>query len=79
MADRLPDPGEIRRLFALALVGVEMVAPILVGLYLDRTFGWAPWGVAVGAVLGLVGGIYHLIVQANRIDRERSKKSKDSP
>ncbi len=44
----------------------ELVAPVLLGVWLDHQFGWAPWGVAVGGVVGFVGGITHLMMIANR-------------
>ncbi len=70
-----PDPRELRRYFALSQVGLEMVAPIGVGLALDYYLGWSPWGAVVGAILGFVGGLTHLIVLVNRPkDNEDSKK-----
>ena len=70
-----PDPSELRRYFALSQVGLEMVAPIGVGLALDYYLGWSPWGAVVGAVLGFVGGLAHLIVLVNRPkDSEDSKQ-----
>jgi F0F1-type ATP synthase assembly protein I len=74
MADHLPDPKEAGNLFALAMVGLEMVVPIGVGYWLDRTLGWSPWGVTAGVILGLGGGLYHLVVLSNRINREESSK-----
>lgn len=59
----------------LAIAGtavMELVAPILVGVWVDQKFGWAPWGLACGAVLGFVGGISHLLVIANRTDGPKS-------
>lgn len=61
-----PDPKELGRYFALSQVGMEMVAPIALGLALDYWLGWSPWGAVVGAVLGFVGGLTHLIILANR-------------
>ena len=48
----------------LALVGTavaEMVAPILLGIWIDQRFGWSPGGLIVGALVGIVGGMAHLI------------------
>jgi F0F1-type ATP synthase assembly protein I len=70
-----PDPGELRRYFALSQVGLEMVAPIGVGLALDYGFGWGPWGAVIGALVGFVGGLTHLIVLVSRPkDSEDSKQ-----
>jgi F0F1-type ATP synthase assembly protein I len=66
--------------FGLAAVGFEMVVPIAVGYWLDRTYGWSPWGAAVGAVLGLVGGLYHLITMANRLNQKGPpRQTQDKP
>jgi uncharacterized membrane protein (Fun14 family) len=53
---------EIGRLMAIATVGSEMAAPIGLGFLIDYWLGWTPALTVCGAVLGLVGGIYHLIV-----------------
>lgn len=55
------DPQKMARYLALSQVGLEMVAPIILGLVLDHYLGWSPWGVVVGAVLGLTGGLVHLV------------------
>ncbi|MBI1917907.1 MAG: AtpZ/AtpI family protein [Planctomycetes bacterium] len=68
MAENEPSPRDLGRYFALAQVGLEMVAPIVLGLFLEARLGWAPWGVVVGAVLGLVGGLWHMVLLLNRFD-----------
>lgn len=67
-------PWEFGYYVSLAQVGLEMVAPIGIGLLLDYWLGWAPWGVVSGAVVGLVGGIAHLVALANRRDDSDSRK-----
>lgn len=42
--------------FAAGFVGLT-----LVGLWIDRTFDTAPWGLLIGLFIGLVGGTYNLI------------------
>jgi F0F1-type ATP synthase assembly protein I len=42
----------------------------LVGYWLDRKFGWAPWGVLVGTMAGVAGGMYLLIKEAIRMNRD---------
>lgn len=80
MADEPRNSRELGLLFAIAQVGVEMVIPVAVGMYLDRTFGWQPWGVAVGAVLGLAGGLAHLTLLTNRREnRNSSDPHRDPP
>jgi hypothetical protein len=60
------DPKIPGAYLALAQVGLEMVVPILLGLGLDYGLGWAPWGVIAGALLGLFGGMFHLITIQKR-------------
>lgn len=76
---RKPEQSDYR---ALALAGTavtEMAAPIIIGAWLDNKYGWAPWGLTVGAVLGIVGGIAHLVWVANRLNAEpRKPKLPDS-
>ena len=64
-----PNPRELGKYIGLAQVGLGMAAPIGVGVTLDLYFGWMPWGTIVGAVLGLVGGVAHLVAIASRQDR----------
>jgi F0F1-type ATP synthase assembly protein I len=69
-----PDPRELGRYLALGQIGLEMVAPILVGLAVDHYLGSRPWGVVVGAVLGLGGGLIHLVHQLNKMDAKNSSR-----
>jgi F0F1-type ATP synthase assembly protein I len=69
MPEERPDPKEIGYYFALGQVGLEMVAPIVLGLWLDGQFGWSPWGAVAGAVFGLVVGLMHLVYMLNQRDR----------
>jgi ATP synthase protein I len=67
---RRPDYSSV----ALAGTAVtELVAPIVIGLWLDGRFGWAPWGLATGAVIGFVGGLAHLMWIANRTNGSGGK------
>ena len=53
----------------LALVSTavaEMVLPILAGVWADRRFDSAPFGLVIGAVVGLVGGFAHLVYVSRR-------------
>ena len=57
-----------------------MVVPIVAGVLIDNGLGCGPWGVVVGAVLGLVTGITHLTVLSNRRDRhEAGRKEQGTP
>jgi F0F1-type ATP synthase assembly protein I len=58
----------------LSGIGIELVAAVagftLVGYWWDRHFGTRPWGVLIGALLGLAGGMYNVIRQALAATRE---------
>ena len=69
-----PERREFAHYITLAQVGMEMVAPIVVGLLLDSSLGWSPWATIVGAVIGLVGGIGHLVALANRAESGNSSQ-----
>jgi len=72
------DPRELGRYFALSQIGMEMVAPIGLGLVLDYWLGASPWFAVIGAVLGFVGGLTHLIVLVNRPkEKEDSNSAKE--
>jgi len=73
------DRKELARYMAISQVGLEMVVPAAVGVYLDSVFNWSPWGVIVGAVLGLTGGLYHLVYLANRVDQPSDKSDEQPP
>ncbi len=60
------DSKEMAFYMALAQVGLDFVAPLILGAILDLWLGWSPWGVVVGAILGFVGGITHLVILGNR-------------
>jgi F0F1-type ATP synthase assembly protein I len=80
MSQRLPDPKEVGRLFAIGQVGMEMTAPIGIGLALDYWWHSLPWATVAGAVLGFVFGIFHLVRILNKEERnDRSKPPTGSP
>lgn len=67
-------PRELGHYVSIAQVGMEMAAPIGLGVLADSYLGWKPWGTIAGAVLGLVGGIAHLIAMANQQEQGDSSK-----
>ncbi len=74
-----PDPKESKefgRYLALGQVGLEMVVPIVLGLVADAYLGCGPWGLVAGAVLGLGGGLAHLVHQANKMNSNPSEKDR---
>jgi F0F1-type ATP synthase assembly protein I len=81
MPDNQPDPRELGHYYALAQVGLEMVVPVGVGALLENYFpAWRPWGIVVGAVLGLTTGLAHLVAIMNRWEKKRSQRPRrDNP
>ncbi|HEV8060762.1 MAG TPA: AtpZ/AtpI family protein [Gemmataceae bacterium] len=78
MSEDSPEPSKLAEYAALSQVGLEMVAPIGLGVLLDYWIGWGPWGVIGGAILGLVGGMAHLVSILNtRSARETTKRRRD--
>jgi F0F1-type ATP synthase assembly protein I len=75
----LPDPKQLGAYFVLAQVGLEMVAPLVLGLLLDRYLGWTPWATITGAMLGLIGGVIHLVVLQGRPKGPGKRQSRDGP
>ena len=75
MTTRRPPSGMM--LYALASqVGVEMVAPLVIGLVFDSYQGTSPVGAVCGAVLGFVGGMVHLFVVASKSGGRRGPDAK---
>ena len=60
-------------------IGVEFAAAVagltLVGYWIDHHFGSRPWGTLIGALLGLVGGMYNLIRSSLAAARELEHRS----
>jgi F0F1-type ATP synthase assembly protein I len=74
----MPEEPSGRRQFGryliLAQAGLDLVAPLVVGILADLYFGIMPWLTITGAVLGFAGGLTHLIILANRIQREDERE-----
>ena len=78
MPEGPPDFKDVGYYYALAQAGLEMVAPLLLGLGVDYYFGWLPWATVTGIVVGFVGGFIHLIMMINRHEAEsRSKRDRN--
>jgi F0F1-type ATP synthase assembly protein I len=67
---------ELARYVAIGQVGLIMAVPPGVGALLDNWLGWSPWGVVVGAALGLTVGLVQLVRLTNQQDKidESDKK-----
>ena len=55
-------------------LGFELAAGVglglLVGLWLERRYGWAPWASVIGSMVGLAGGLYLVIKQTLRFNKD---------
>ena len=51
--------------WAMAGVGIQFAGTAaifaLIGYYVDKRFGWSPWGLIGFSLVGFVGGLYLLI------------------
>jgi F0F1-type ATP synthase assembly protein I len=51
-------------------MAVGVVLGLVVGSWLDKRFGWTPWGVLVGTMLGMASGMYLLIRDGLRVNKD---------
>jgi F0F1-type ATP synthase assembly protein I len=68
MADRFP--GWVR----YSGVGLELAGATaglaFVGYWIDGKYGTGPWGILIGVLIGIVGGLYNLVKQSLAAVRE---------
>lgn len=66
----MPDDEQSKMGIALSM-GMQLLAGVglglLIGYWLDGRYGWSPWGVLSGALVGLAGGMYLMIKEALRL------------
>lgn len=73
------DPRRFGLYLALGQAGLEMVAPLGLGLFLDRILGWTPWLTIVGTVAGFIGGLAHMVILAQRLNDNDKPGSASQP
>lgn len=49
------------RFAAISQFSGEIVASLLLGLWLDHRYGWMPWATVICGAIGLCIGMVHLI------------------
>ena len=58
----------------LAGIGLEVAVGVglgyIVGHWLDKRYGWESRGVVIGTLVGLAGGLYLMIKEAIRANRD---------
>lgn len=62
-----PPPAPFRRAVVMTQVGMDLLAPTIVGLVVDWQSGTAPWGTIIGLLVGLALCLYHLAWIAKRL------------
>jgi len=72
-------PGSSPPPMALAGLGFELLAAVIgfafVGYWIDRHYETAPWGLIIGAILGIVGGLYNFVRVAIRASRRSAGRA----
>ena len=62
-------------------VGLELAGAVagfaLVGYWIDLHYGTNPWGVVVGVILGIVGGLYNFVREALQATREAQREDRN--
>ncbi|UCE60377.1 MAG: AtpZ/AtpI family protein [Phycisphaerales bacterium] len=62
-------------------LGIEFAAAVagfgLVGYWIDRRWNSDPWGVVVGAVLGLIGATYNLVRGSTKAFKEAADEDEE--
>src|SRR6516162_8468825 len=69
------DPKGMGMYLALSQCGLEMVAPIILGVLIDHWLGTIPWFTVIFTVIGFGGGITHMVILSNKIQKREDEKN----
>jgi F0F1-type ATP synthase assembly protein I len=58
----------------ITTVSLEMVLPAGLGYWLDQKWGTSPWMILVGAVFGMVAGMWHLLHMVGATKSDKGSK-----
>ncbi len=66
-------PARGRAAFGMVGIGLELAGVVgimtLLGYGIDQWLDSHPWGLTIGALLGIVGGLYNLVKEAIKANR----------
>jgi hypothetical protein len=80
MPPRSFDPRTLGKAMTISQVGLEMAAPIGIGLLADHWLRTLPLLTVLGALVGLVGGMVHLqILLRPPSSKDREDNPEDQP
>ena len=71
MADKPDEDVNWGRYATIGLeIGVGVVLGLIAGKWLDRRYGWEPYGTLVCVMLGLAAGMYLLIKEGIKANKD---------
>lgn len=78
-----PKTNDPQSLMRFAGMGTELAAAIIgfaaIGYWVDRGFESFPRGTAIGAVLGIIGGMYNFLRESLQLMREQASQHRPTP
>ncbi len=79
MPDDQSRSSQFGYLMAIGQVGIEMVVPIGLGVLADVKLKTMPLFVVIGVLVGLIGGMLHMMALLKRMDQLKNKKPPQTP
>jgi ATP synthase protein I len=77
MAD--DDRGRLGRAYSIGFEFAAAVAGcVLFGYAVDWYYGTSPWGILIGAGIGIIGGMYNMIRSALNLAKEQERRRADT-